>query len=49
MGDASAIATNGPDVSSMVDLDVQTDTVRALATVLRAADQMSASAVDLLA
>jgi hypothetical protein len=33
----------------MVDLDVQTDTVRALATVIRAADQMTASAVDLLA
>ncbi|MDX6580637.1 MAG: hypothetical protein QOJ47_2186 [Gaiellales bacterium] len=48
-GDASAIATNGPDVSSMVDLDVQTDTVGALATVLRAADQMTAGAVDLLA
>jgi hypothetical protein len=44
-GDASAIATNGPDVSSMVE----TDTVRALATVLRAADQMTAGAIDLLA
>jgi hypothetical protein len=48
-GDATQIAANGPDVSSMVDLNVQTDTVSALASVIRAADEMTANAVDLLA
>jgi flagellar basal body rod protein FlgC len=47
--DASTIAANGPDVSSMVDLDVQKDTYRALAVVIRASDEMTATAVDLLA
>jgi hypothetical protein len=48
-GDASEIATHGPDVSSIVDLDVQTTTQRALAAVIRAADEMTATTVDLLA
>jgi hypothetical protein len=48
-GDASSIAVNGPDVSSMVDLDVQKDTYSALAVVIRASDEMTATAVDLLA
>jgi hypothetical protein len=47
--DASSIATNGPDVSSMVDLDVQKDTYSALASVIRTTDEMSASTIDLLA
>jgi hypothetical protein len=47
--DASSIATNGPDVSSIVDLDVQKDTYSALATVIRATDEMTATTVDLLA
>jgi hypothetical protein len=48
-GDASTIAANGSDVSSMVDLDVQKDTYSALAVVIRASDEMTATAVDLLA
>ncbi len=48
-GDASTIAASGPDVSSMVDLDVQKDTYSALAVVIRASDEMTATAVDLLA
>ena len=48
-GDASSIATNGPDVSSIVDLDVQKDTYSALAIVIRTSDEMSATTVDLLA
>jgi flagellar basal body rod protein FlgC len=48
-GDASSIATNGPDVGSMVDLDVQKDTYSALATVIRSTDEMTATTVDLLA
>ncbi|HEY1478492.1 MAG TPA: hypothetical protein VGF46_00595 [Gaiellales bacterium] len=47
--DASTIAANGPDIDSIVDLDVQKDTYSALATVIRATDEMTASAVDLLA
>jgi hypothetical protein len=48
-GDASQIATRGPDVSSIVDLDVQKDTLSALAGVFRATDEMTVTAVDLLA
>jgi hypothetical protein len=48
-GDASQIATSGPDVSSIVDLDVQKDTLKALAAVFRATDEMTATTVDLLA
>jgi hypothetical protein len=48
-GDASQIAANGPDVASVVDLDVQADTQRALASVIRTADEMTATTVDLLA
>jgi hypothetical protein len=48
-GDASQIATRGPDVSSIIDLDVQKDTLSALAAVFRATDEMTATAVDLLA
>ncbi len=47
--DASSIASNGPDVRSMVDLDVQTDTVAALAQVIRTGDEMTGSVIDLLA
>lgn len=47
--DAQSIATNGPDVASMVDLDVQTTTVRALAQVMRASDEMMRSLIDVLA
>jgi hypothetical protein len=48
-GDASEIATNGPDVAPMVDLSVQKNTFRALATVIRAEDKMTGTAIDLLA
>jgi hypothetical protein len=47
--DAHSIATNGPDVDAIVDLDVQTTTVKALAQVIRASDEMTRSVVDLLA
>jgi hypothetical protein len=47
--DASNIATNGPDVSSMLDLVVQRDTYSALAAVFRTTAEMTATAVDLLA
>jgi hypothetical protein len=47
--DASNIATNGPDVSSMVDLVVQRETYSALAAVFRTTAEMNAAAVDLLA
>jgi hypothetical protein len=47
--DAQSIATRGPDVASMVDLVVQSHTYGALARVLRASDEMTRSAVDLLA
>jgi hypothetical protein len=47
--DAQAIAVNGPAVGSMVDLDVQSDTYGALAKVIKASDEMTATAVDLLA
>jgi hypothetical protein len=48
-GDASQIATNGPDVPAIVDLDVQEATQRALASVIRTADEMTRTTVDLLA
>jgi hypothetical protein len=48
-GDASEIATNGPDVAPMVDLNVQKNTCGALAAVIRATDQRTGTAVDLLA
>jgi hypothetical protein len=47
--DAATIAMNGPDVSSMVDLDVQSDTYDALASVIRTTDDMTATTVNLLA
>jgi hypothetical protein len=47
--DARTIATQGPDVESIVDLDVQTATYAALAKVIRASDEMTRSSVDLLA
>jgi hypothetical protein len=47
--DASSIATNGPDVSSIVDLDVQKDTYSALASMIRTTDEMTANTIDLLA
>jgi hypothetical protein len=47
--DARSIATNGPDVGSIVDLNVQTDVYAALARVIRAGDEMTRSAIDLLA
>jgi flagellar basal body rod protein FlgC len=47
--DARSIATSGPDVESMVDLDVQTHAYGALARVIRASDEMTRSAIDLLA
>ena len=48
-GDASQIATSGPDTSSIVDIDVQKETLSALAAVFRATDEMTTTAVDLLA
>jgi hypothetical protein len=47
--DASNIATNGPDASSMIDLVVQRETYGALAAVFRTSAEMTATAVDLLA
>jgi hypothetical protein len=47
--DARSIAAHGPDVGSMVDLNVQTDVYGALARVIRASDEMTRSAIDLLA
>ena len=47
--DAESIARNGPDVGSMADLDVEGETYAALAAMLRASDEMTRSAVDLLA
>ena len=47
--DAQSIATAGPDVGSMVDLDVQSATYGALADVIRTTDEMTRSAIDLLA
>ena len=47
--DASNIASNGPDASSMVDLVVQRNTYSALAAVFRTTAEMNAAAVDLLA
>ena len=47
--DASTLATSGPDVSAIVDLDVQRDTFDALATVVHANDEMLGSVLDILA
>jgi hypothetical protein len=47
--DAQTIAANGPDVGSMIDLDVQSDTFTAVARVLQTADRMSGTAIDMLA
>jgi hypothetical protein len=47
--DASSIARSGPDVSAMVDLDVQRDTFDALGAVVRASDEMLGSVLDILA
>ena len=47
--DARTIATAGPDVGSMVDLDVQSATYAALADVIRTTDEMTRGAIDLLA
>lgn len=47
--DAQSIATRGPDVASMVDLIAQSHAYGALARVIRATDEMTRSAVDLLA
>ena len=47
--DAGALARSGPDVSTMVDLDVQRDTFDALATVVHASDGMLGSVLDILA
>jgi hypothetical protein len=47
--DAESIAGDGFDVGSMVDLDVQTETYAALAAMLRASDEITRSAVYLLA
>jgi flagellar basal body rod protein FlgC len=47
--DAQSIATRGPDVGAMVDLEVQTDTYGALARVVHASDELTRSALDLLA
>ena len=48
-GDNRRRIENGPDVAAMVDLDVQTTTVRALAQVIRASDEMTRSLIDVLA
>jgi hypothetical protein len=47
--DARSIATRGPDVRSMVDLDVQSEADAALATVIRTTDELERTTVDLLA
>jgi hypothetical protein len=47
--DARSIATEGPEVASMVDVVVQSHACGALARVIRASDEMTRSAVDLLA
>jgi hypothetical protein len=47
--DAQTIAANGPDVGSMIDLNVQSDTYTAIARVLQTADRMSGAALDILA
>jgi hypothetical protein len=47
--DASTLARSGPDVSTMVDLDVQRDSFDALATVVHASDGMLGSVLDILA
>jgi hypothetical protein len=47
--DSRTIASQGPDVGSMVDVDVQTATYAALATVIRATGEMTRSTIDLLA
>ncbi|MDX6570226.1 MAG: hypothetical protein QOH15_2804 [Gaiellales bacterium] len=47
--DAQSIATQGPDVGSMIDLNVQTVAFSALVQVIRASNEMTGSAIDLLA
>jgi hypothetical protein len=47
--DASTIARSGPDISAMVDLEIQRDTFVALGTVIRVSDQMLGSVLDILA
>jgi hypothetical protein len=47
--DARSLASDGPDVASRVDLLVESHTYGALARVIRATDEMTRSAVDLLA
>jgi hypothetical protein len=47
--DASTLARSGPDVSALVDLDVQRDTFAALGAVVRASNEMLGSALDILA
>jgi flagellar basal body rod protein FlgC len=47
--DARSIAVDGPDVESMVDLDVQTHVYGALARVIRTSDEMTRSLLDVLA
>jgi hypothetical protein len=47
--DAQTIATQGPDIASLVDLGVQTHAYSALVQVIRASDELTRSTVDLLA
>jgi len=47
--DASTIASSGPDVDAMVDLNLQALTFDSSARVLRAADRTSGSLIDVLA
>jgi hypothetical protein len=47
--DAGTIARSGPDVSAMVDLDVQRDSFDALGAVVRASNEMLGSVLDILA
>jgi hypothetical protein len=47
--DASTIASSGPDVDAMVDLNLQGLTFDASARVLRAADRTTGSLIDVLA
>jgi hypothetical protein len=48
-GDAASVATDGPTISSMVDLLVQPSLFRANVRVFAVADAMAGTAVDLLA
>ena len=47
--DASSLARSGPDVATMVDLDVQRDAFDALGAVVRASNEMLGSVLDILA